>query len=99
MPVSVFMASSIGTASQQPSCNQHSNLPAIGRVEYGVMSRQWKSCTLDNNEMHIVPHEDLIEHEPDECPCGPRTEPMQREDGSFCWVVVHSSLDGRECSG
>ena len=46
---------------------------------------------------HVIPVNDLIEHErSDDCPCGVRTEPVPREDGSFGWLHVHSSLDGRE---
>lgn len=47
-------------------------------------------------EVHVVPLGDLIEHVHEDCPCGPRTEPVEREDGSMGWLVVHHSLDGRE---
>ena len=48
--------------------------------------------------IHVYPVRDLIEHDTnsDECVCGPTTEAVPREDGSFGWVVVHHSLDGRE---
>lgn len=48
--------------------------------------------------MHVYPVDDLIEHEldGDDCPCGPRTDPVKRDDGSVGWVIVHHSLDGRE---
>lgn len=48
--------------------------------------------------VHVYPEADLIDHDTDggDCLCGPRTEPVAREDGSFGWVVVHHSLDGRE---
>jgi hypothetical protein len=47
--------------------------------------------------VHTVPVNDLIEHEtsPD-CLCGPECEPVERDDGSFGWLYVHHSLDGRE---
>ncbi len=47
---------------------------------------------------HVVPINDLIEHETDgsDCVCGPTTEPVPREDGSMGWVISHHSLDGRE---
>lgn len=49
---------------------------------------------------HVVPVGDLIEHETtDECPCGPRSDEVERDDGSYGWVVVHHSLDGRETVG
>lgn len=51
-------------------------------------------------DVHVLPVGDLIEHGPtgetEECPCGPLTEPVKRNDGSVGWIVVHHSLDGRE---
>ncbi len=48
--------------------------------------------------IHVLPIGDLIEHEATGtgCVCGPRERPVEGEDGSIGWVVVHSSLDGRE---
>lgn len=47
---------------------------------------------------HTYPVNDLIEHVIDgsDCPCGPRTDPIECDDGSIGWHVVHHSLDGRE---
>jgi hypothetical protein len=41
---------------------------------------------------------DLIEHLTDgtDCPCGPTDKPVARDDGSYGWVALHHSLDGRE---
>lgn len=50
-----------------------------------------------SDEVHVRPVGDLVDHSlDDQCPCGPRWEPVKREDGSVGWVVVHHSLDGRE---
>lgn len=48
--------------------------------------------------VHVLPVDDLIEHEDtgDDCPCGPTVEPVQRDDGSYGWLISHHSLDGRE---
>lgn len=47
--------------------------------------------------MHIMPRGDLIEHDAaDECVCGPSVEGRPDEEGSYRWLVVHHSLDGRE---
>lgn len=48
--------------------------------------------------VHVMPINDLIEHDGTgtDCPCGPTTEAVFREDGSNGWMVVHHSLDGRE---
>lgn len=47
--------------------------------------------------LHVVPVDDLIEHVTfGDCPCGPDTRPVQRDDGSLGWGKVHHSLDGRE---
>lgn len=47
---------------------------------------------------HVAPVNDLIEHEimGDGCICGPNIIPEERDDGSYGWVLVHHSLDGRE---
>lgn len=48
--------------------------------------------------VHVVPVDDLIDHVIDsvDCPCGPATESVFREDGGNGWLVIHHSLDGRE---
>lgn len=52
---------------------------------------------MSTEPLHIVPINDLIEHDTvGACPCGPRDHPVKRDDGSVGWLVVHHSLDGRE---
>lgn len=52
--------------------------------------------TLDG-AAHVLPVDDLIDHERhDGCICGPRSDPVERDDGSIAWVVLHHALDGRE---
>lgn len=48
--------------------------------------------------VHVMPINDPIEHEDagTDCVCGPEERPVEHEDGSVGWVVVHNSLDGRE---
>lgn len=47
---------------------------------------------MSDDTIHVVPIEDLIEHEESEgCVCGPEVESV--DSG---WLVVHHSLDGRE---
>jgi hypothetical protein len=47
--------------------------------------------------LHVMPARDLVEHvSSEDCVCGPRTEPVFRDDGSNGWISVHSSLDRRE---
>lgn len=48
--------------------------------------------------IHVVPIDDLIEHDSsgDDCICGPEIIPVERDDGSFGYLVSHYSLDGRE---
>jgi hypothetical protein len=46
--------------------------------------------------IHVEPINDLIEHEDDDCPCGPDVEAVFRDDGSNGWLITHHSLDGRE---
>lgn len=48
------------------------------------------------DSVHVLPVNDLIEHEPEDCVCGPTVEAVQRDDGSVGWLLTHHSLDGRE---
>lgn len=44
----------------------------------------------------VMPVGDLVGHEEGEdCVCGPRLEPVVRDDGSVGWLVSHEALDGR----
>ena len=47
----------------------------------------------------VIPLGDLIEHTPDDCPCGP-TRGLERgvHASSDFYYVAHHSLDGRERS-
>lgn len=51
-----------------------------------------------SNTVHVYPVNDLIEHDTDggECPCGPETEAVPCDDGTYGWVITHHSMDGRE---
>ena len=53
---------------------------------------------MAEDDFHVYPVEDLIEHDTDSegCVCGPTIEPIECDDGSMGWIVVHHSLDGRE---
>ena len=48
--------------------------------------------------VHTIPLADLIEHvtDGDACPCGPEVVPVECDDGSIGYDIVHFSLDGRE---
>lgn len=49
--------------------------------------------------VHIMPINDLVEHEWDDdgdCPCGLDVQPVERDDGTIAWVYVHNALDGRD---
>lgn len=49
--------------------------------------------------VHIMPINDLVEHEWDndgDCPCGLDVQPVEREDGTIAWVYMHNALDGRD---
>lgn len=48
--------------------------------------------------VHVVPLNDLVEHEPDDCICGPRVEAVPDGTGSYGWLYTHHSLDGREAA-
>lgn len=48
--------------------------------------------------MHVLPVEDLIEHDigDETCVCGPTTEWVIGQDGAHGKMITHHSLDGRE---
>lgn len=48
--------------------------------------------------LHVYPVDDLIAHDTDtdRCVCGPTVYPVERDDGSMGWMLVHHSLDARE---
>lgn len=57
---------------------------------------RWLVVPVDEtHEVHVVPISDLVDHEPENCLCGPRAEPVKRPDGSYGWLIVHHALDGR----
>lgn len=63
-----------------------------------ILLRRWcDSCDAPVWRWHRhAPSGDLIEHDLDEdCVCGPRIEPVKRDDGSIGWVYIHHALDGR----
>jgi hypothetical protein len=53
-----------------------------------------------NDPIHIVPVDDLIEHDTsgEDCVCGPETIPVTRDDGSIAFLIAHHPLDGREAT-
>jgi hypothetical protein len=48
------------------------------------------------NDVHVIPHDDLIRHEYCDCPCGPDQELIPTDHGGDAYLVTHHSLDGRE---
>lgn len=47
--------------------------------------------------VHVSPIGDYIEHEPENCLCGPNQEIMSDADFTKMFIIsVHNSLDGRE---
>ncbi len=53
----------------------------------------WVCISKSAEELHIIPHNDLIEHtESEDCVCVPQTTDL----GGGQWMHTHSSLDGRE---
>ncbi|MGW4493755.1 hypothetical protein [Streptomyces sp. NPDC004376] len=53
--------------------------------------------------LHVTPVDDLIHHDtttsqPD-CVCGPEVRPVNQDNGTIDWLLVHHSLDGREQAG
>lgn len=58
---------------------------------------RYRNVAEDDNTLHVMPVDDLVEHQPsDECVCHPSPDPVERKDGTYGWLYVHHSLDGRE---
>lgn len=55
----------------------------------------WRNWIYEN-EIHIVPVDDLIKHRPLDCQCLPVTEPHETVDGTINWLVIHNAKDGRK---
>lgn len=50
-----------------------------------------------NTILHIIPDNDLIDHEPtNRCICGPRTDITHGDNGEQQWIITHHALDNRE---
>lgn len=47
----------------------------------------WEVRETAKGRRHVIPINDIREHDPNDCPCG-------AEDDGFC--IVHNSFDGRE---
>ena len=49
-------------------------------------------------ETHVIPIDDLIEHEDEDCVCGPLAEFAVCPDHDACswFLYTHRALDGRE---
>lgn len=46
--------------------------------------------------IHVMPVGDLIQHEAaDDCVCGPKTQPIELDDGAIGWMQLHHMLDNR----
>lgn len=44
---------------------------------------------------HVVPLNDLLAHETDDCACIPETEPIPHPDGQVSFMSTHNAWDGR----
>lgn len=52
---------------------------------------------MGNADFHVRPVNDLVQHDlTDSCVCGTTTVPVERDDGTIGWYVLHHALDGRE---
>lgn len=59
--------------------------------------RRWVAFYAEDETIQVIPLYDRITHdENDDCICGPHTDAVPREDGTYGWLVTHHSLDGRE---
>lgn len=45
---------------------------------------------------HVMPENDIIGHEMEDCACLPVVEPNKNDNGAVGWLVSHSAWDGRK---
>lgn len=58
---------------------------------------KWLACWVTDQDIHVVPIEDALEHEDEDCACLPRAEAVNNPDGSFAaFLTTHNAWDGRE---
>lgn len=56
---------------------------------------RWLGIREEDGTYHVVPVNDLIEHERiEDCVCGPKLQLIRT--GPDVWMISHNSLDGRE---
>lgn len=61
------------------------------------MADRWLTVEVEDGVVHVLPLEDLIEHDrTDDCLCGPTPECIPNDDQPDGWVHTHHSLDNRE---
>jgi hypothetical protein len=60
--------------------------------------RRMRQARAVSDPHHVYPVDDLLAHDldGDDCACLPVTEPVERDDGSMGWLVIHNAWDGRE---
>lgn len=73
-----------------------SALGAVGHSAGSVTAQSARTEMSMPSTVHVTPVDDLIDHDGEDCICGPTTEPVPCDDGAFGWVIIHHSLDGRE---
>lgn len=66
--------------------------------QFHVLRKYWMTIEPFDDEVHIVPNRDLMQHEALDCPCGTTTEAKFHKDGSNGWIVTHFALDGRDAT-
>jgi hypothetical protein len=54
----------------------------------------WILCEV-GIEQHIIPFNDLLDHEDEDCACFPSSELLTSAEGDV-WQIVHNAWDGRQ---
>lgn len=63
------------------------------------MSTAFSAIVKSELEIHVVPDDDVIDHEMDDrCVCGPKEVLVVENDHYEGSIMMHASLDGREVS-
>ena len=69
-------------------------LEEIAKTSCHTDCKHWL-LAWDGDNSHVVPLNDTVGHEVDDCACIPHIEPIECPDGAVTFQSTHNAWDGR----
>jgi hypothetical protein len=69
-------------------------LAELAKATCGPTCQHWL-LAWGGDSPHLVPLNDALGHEAEDCACLPAIEPIKRTDGAVAFMAIHSAWDGR----